>query len=82
MPTKLIKSITRETQRTTDRSGRPLVVTLTPAETITFRSKGAKRTVSVSLGHVLNLAKVLEVIDINSEKEERYKQRKKTGPAR
>lgn len=79
MPTKLTKSVTRQTQRTKDRKGRPLVVTLTAGELLTFRPAGHKRVISVSLGHAFNLAQIFSAQDEYLEKMKRYKQRKKMG---
>ena len=79
MPTKLNKRVVRETRRTMDRSGRALVVALEPSEVISFRPKGSKKTVSVHIGHVYNLAKIFAARDHYNERMARYQQRKKLG---
>lgn len=58
---KLEKAVRRLTTRSTDRKGVPLVVSLEPADLLTFRYKGKRRTVSVYLGHCFNLAQIMSV---------------------
>lgn len=62
-----------------DRKGRQLIVELTPGDMLTFRSKGKRRTVSVYLGHCLNLAQILTSSEEYKAKLEEYTAKKKAG---
>jgi hypothetical protein len=70
MATPLTKPVRREL-RSADRKGRALIVTLEPGDILTFRPKGAKRTISVYLGHAFNLANIMTA---NQEYLDRIKQ--------
>lgn len=76
--TELTKPVRRLTS-STDRKGRRLIVELAPGDMLTFRSKGKRRTVSVYLGHCLNLAQILTASEEYKAKLEEYNARRKAG---
>ncbi len=78
MPTKLTKTVTRET-RSKDRRGRTLIVSLGVGDVLTFRLKGYKRKLSVSLGHCFNLAQLMTQENEYRAKMDAYNQKKKFG---
>lgn len=75
---KLTKAISRETL-STDRKGRPLVVTLEPGDMITFRPKGNRVSVSVYLGHCMMLAQIIDAEQRYKQAVADYKEAKKLG---
>lgn len=89
MATKLTKPVARELMRTTATKrgrlsaqfehGRPILVTLNPEETITFRVKGTRTKYTVHLMNVFTLAKVVELESIFRSKMDTYKLRKSAG---
>jgi len=60
MAIQLSKPIKRQLM-STDRKGRPLIVTLEPGDILSFRPKGAKRTTHVHISQCAILAQMLEV---------------------
>lgn len=60
MATELHKPVRRLLQ-SADRKGRRLIVSLEPGDIITFRPKGAKRTVSLYIGHAFTLAQIVTI---------------------
>ena len=89
MATKLTKAVSRECRRASATKkgricqpyemGRPLVVTINPEETISFRVKGTKTKYTVHLINVFSLAKIVEMEQMYKEKMEQYKLRKNAG---
>ena len=51
MATKLLKPITRETIKATDRRGNAIMVTLLPDDLIEFKAKGSRKRYQVWLPH-------------------------------
>lgn len=76
MATKLIKEITREAM---SRNGAPLLVTLCPGDVISFRYKGKRTRFELSIGHALNLAKLITIEKMYQEKLEEYNRKRKAG---
>lgn len=61
MATKIKKEITRECELTGYRYKgkiRPVIVSITPGETLSFRVKGTQHTIEASLSQCLNLAEM------------------------
>lgn len=89
MATKLLKQVSRETVRTKATKngrickdyevGRPIIVSLNPEETISFRVKGTKTKYTVHFSNVFTLAKVVELELMYRSKVENYKLRKAAG---
>lgn len=77
MATKLLKEVKRETISRAAR--RPMIVSLMPGDVLSFREKGRRKTVEISLGHCFNLAKILSIENMYHEKMEEYKRKKKAG---
>jgi len=78
MPVKLFKPVRRQLV-SSDRKGRPLIVTLSPGDIISFRPKGAKRTVSVYIGHCFALAQLNTISHDYDRAMKDYHARKKAG---
>jgi len=78
MPVQLNKVVRRQLV-SSDRKGRPLIVTLSPGDIISFRPKGAKRTVSVYIGHCFTLAQIATIDKEYSKAMADYNTRRKAG---
>lgn len=78
MATKLTRVVKRQLA-STDRKGRPLIVSIEPGDIITFRPKGAKRSVSVYMGHCFTLAQIVTIDREYTQKLKRYKDDKALG---
>jgi hypothetical protein len=79
MATKLLKPITRETIKATDRKGNAIMVTLLPGDLIEFKSKGSRKRYQVWLPHCLNLAMLLDADRHYQDAMKEYKQKKAAG---
>jgi hypothetical protein len=89
MATRLKKEVRRETQRTlvTKKGrlckdyevGRPLVVSLNPEETISFRVKGTRKVYSAHIQNVFSLALMITTQNEYLDKLALYNQKKKAG---
>lgn len=79
MATKLLKPITRETIKATDRKGNAIMVTLLPGDLIEFKSKGSRKRYQVWLPHCLNLAMLLDANRHYQDAMKEYKQKKAAG---
>lgn len=78
MATHLTKEVRRQLA-SCDRKGRPLIVTLSPGDIITFRPKGAKRSVSCYIGHCFTLAQIATIGREYSDRIKTYKEAKAIG---
>lgn len=83
MATKLNKKVTMELVQTgvRVRGGKyaSLLVTLEPGDMITFRAKGTRRRFSISLGHCMNLAEIMDAEHKHKEALELHNLKKKAG---
>jgi len=75
--TKLVKPVTREMLYSPN--GRTIYATLEPGDEISFRAKGRRRTASVPLSHVMNLATIFQSMREHKEKMKEYERKKKAG---
>lgn len=78
MATQLTKPVRRETSLT-DRKGRRIIAILDADNTITFKPKGLRRTVTVYLGHCFMLAQIMDAEDRYKKAVEAYKVKKAHG---
>lgn len=62
-----------------DRKGRPLILSLEQGDIISLRPKGAKRTISVSIGHVFILAQMVSIDYEYNQKLKQYNADKSLG---
>ncbi len=81
MATQLNKVVRRQLA-SVDRKGRPLIVTLSPGDIISFRPKGAKRTISIYIGHVFQLAQLNTIEQEYGERMKVYKADRAAGRKR
>lgn len=80
MATKLIKTVTRECLGLKSRrKNLPVLASLCGGDVLSFRVKGERRSMDVSLGHCLVLAQMMTAHDEYSKKKERYEKLKKEG---
>lgn len=77
--TPLTKSIRRLTRAVTDRKGNLAIVSLEPGDMLEFRMKGKRRSVSIHLGHCLNLATLMQGEHDFNEAMKEYTKLKKAG---
>lgn len=76
---KLLKSITRETLRMTDRKNLPVIVTLKAGDFLEFRSKGKRFRIEVPLAACYNMALVYTAKELYAIKLKRYLEGRKDG---
>lgn len=78
MATKLIKTVKRETF-STDRKGKPIIVSLEAGDMISFRTKGKRSEFRIYLGHCLAMAQLLTWNEQYQQKLKIYNEKKKAG---
>lgn len=78
MATALTKPIKRETTLT-NRKGRKIIVVLDADNTITFKSKGTRQSITIYLGFCMNLARIMDAEYRYKKAMERYKELKSQG---
>lgn len=83
MATLLLRPITRQLARPLQigqfESGRPLVITIHPGDTIEFREHGRRTTYEVSLHDCAKLAMIKTLMDNYQQDLQMYNQKKKAG---
>ena len=79
MATILTKELSRECYRLTDRSGRPIMVSLAPGDILVFRSKGKRTRYELPIAVAYGMAQIQFMEQRFKDRMARYNERKKLG---